>query len=329
MSALTIGVDVGGTKISAGVVDDNGRILEESRHDTPATDVPAIRGAIAECIADLREEHSDIVAVGVAAAAFVDVTRSDVEFAPNLAWRDEPLRRHVEQAVRLPVVIENDANAAAWGEYRFGAGKDVDHMLLLTIGTGVGGGIIDQGHLLCGATGMAGEVGHIRVVPFGLRCGCGVRGCLEMYGSGSALVREAQEQAQLGRLQAERLLELAGGDPANISGQMVTQAASEGDTMSRDLLAELGNFIGIGAASLAAVLDPAMIVIGGGVSEAGDLLLEPVRAAFGQHLTGRGYRSVASIVQAELGNRAGIIGAADLAADVAVRRGMLSQHEVE
>lgn len=322
MGALTIGVDVGGTKIAAGVVDEQGTILAESRHDTPATDVPAIRSAIADCVSDLKESHPQVAAVGIAAAAFVDATRSIVQFAPNLAWRDEPLRERVEEAVGLPVVVENDANAAAWGEYRFGAGRDVTHMLLLTIGTGVGGGIIDEGHLLRGGTGMGGEVGHIRLVDRGLLCGCGAKGCLEMYGSGSALVRMAKERAQTQRVQAQRLLELAGGDVEAISGRMVTEAAAAGDALATDLLADLGEYIGIGAASLAAVLDPTMIVIGGGVSDAGELLIEPVRRSFGTHLTGRGFRPVATVVKAALGNKAGIIGAADLAVQVGVERGM-------
>ncbi len=315
MSAVTIGVDVGGTKIAAGAVDESGRIIAQARRETPATDVSAIRDAIVGCVQDLRAEH-EVSAIGIAAAAIVDVNRSTVVFAPNLAWRDEPLRQYVEEATSLPVVVENDANAAAWGEYRFGAGRDVTHMLLLTIGTGVGGGIIDNGHLLRGAAGMAAEVGHIRVVPGGHRCGCGLRGCLEVYGSGSALVREAQEAARKGAVPGARLLEMAGGKAKNITGIMVTQAAEEGDTMALDLMSELGSSIGIGAASLAAVLDPAMIVIGGGVSAAKEILMEPVRASFAASLTARGFRPVAELVLAELGNDAGMIGAADLAREL-------------
>lgn len=313
MTAVTIGVDVGGTKIAAGAVNESGEILAEAKRETPATDVAQIRQAIAECVQELRAGH-EVSAVGIAAAAFVDESRSVVVFAPNLAWRDEPLRDHIEDAVGLPVVVENDANAAAWGEFRFGAGRDVNHMLLLTIGTGVGGGIIDRGHLLRGSAGMAAEVGHIRLVPGGIRCGCGLRGCFEVYGSGSALVREARELASQGAIPGARLLDLAGGNVQDITGAMVTEAAEAGDAMSIELLKDLGSHIGVGAAMLAAVLDPATIVIGGGVCAAKDLLLGPIRAAFASNLTARGFRPVASIVPASLANDAGIIGAADLAA---------------
>jgi glucokinase len=308
----TIGVDIGGTKIAAGVVSDRGEVLAEVRRETPATDVGAIEAAVVDAVRELRELHA-VEAVGVAAAGFVDAGRSVVTFAPNLAWRDEPLRADLERSLALPVVVENDANAAAWGEFAHGTGRDVSDMVLLTIGTGLGGGIVLGGRLLRGAAGFAGELGHVRVVPDGYRCGCGNRGCWEQYASGRALVREARDLARAGTPMAARLLELSSGDPDRIEGPQVTRAAQEGDPASVELLADLGRWIGEGAASIMAVLDSSMIVVGGGVSAAGDLLLEPARAAFRRQLTARGHRPDIPIELAQLGNDAGMIGVADLA----------------
>jgi glucokinase len=177
----------------------------------------------------------------------------------------------------------------------------------------VGGGIVLNGQLHRGAFGVAGEIGHVRVVPNGLLCGCGNKGCWEQYASGTALVREARSQAQHGSLIAKALLDRAGGDVAAISGPLITQAAQDGDAFAIEQLEALGVWLGEGIATLAAVLDPAVVAIGGGVSEAGDLLLDPVRAHFKSSLTGRNYRPTLEIRQAALGNKAGMIGAADLA----------------
>jgi glucokinase len=309
---LTVGIDVGGTKIAGGVVDEQGKILATARRESPATDTDAIERDIEDLVAELRVDH-DIVAVGVGAAGFVDSKRSTVLFAPNLAWRDEPLRADLEKRINLPVVIENDANAAAWGEFTFGAGEDVQDTLLVTVGTGVGGGIVLNGQLHRGAFGVAAEIGHMRVVPDGRICGCGNRGCWEQYASGTALVRDTREQASQGSLIARSLVDRAGGVVDGINGPLITEAAREGDSFAREQLASLGKWLGEGIASLTAVLDPAVVVIGGGVSEAGELLLEPVRAHYKANLTGRHYRPELEVRAALLGNKAGMIGAADLA----------------
>jgi glucokinase len=188
----------------------------------------------------------------------------------------------------------------------------VDDLLLVTVGTGVGGGLVLDGSLYRGAFGVGAEIGHMRVVPDGLRCGCGNRGCFEMYASGSALVREARAAARAGSLLAADLVDRAGGDVDAVTGPLITAAARDGDTFALEQLASLGRWLGEGIASLAAVLDPAVVVIGGGVSAAGDLLLDPVRRAFAAQLTGRGHRPTLEIRKARLGNRAGMIGAADL-----------------
>lgn len=310
---LAIGIDVGGTKIAGGVVDERGAVLREARVDSPASDVAAITASIADLVADLRESHPGVAAVGVGAAGYVDRTRSVVLFAPNLAWREEDLRAEVEALVSLPVVVENDANAAAWGEFAFGAGEDVDDLLLLTVGTGVGGGLVLDGQVYRGAFGVAAEVGHMRVVPDGHLCGCGKRGCWEQYASGSALVRSVRTAVEAHAPRAMPLLERAGGVVDRVTGPLITEAAGDGDEFATAALATLGRWLGEGVASLVDILDPAVTVVGGGVSAAGPLLLEPMRAAFLEQLTGRGHRPEMEIRTAELGNRAGLIGAADLA----------------
>ena len=309
-----IGVDIGGTKIAAGVVDEDGTILAQTRRATEPDDASSIDHAVAEVYAELSESY-DVSAIGVAAAGFVNSARSTVLFAPNIAWRDYPLRDRVKALIDddVRVVVENDANAAGWAEFRFGVGRDVDDMLMLTVGTGLGGAVIVDGKLVRGAWGVAAEVGHMRVVPGGHYCGCGHEGCWEQYASGSALVRDAQAAIIVDAERGATLLGLAGGDPRDLTGPQITEAAQAGDPLAVQLLAQLGRWIGEGSADVAALLDPALVVIGGGVGAAGDLLLQPARKAFADQLSARGHRPEAEIKLAAMGNEAGIVGAADLA----------------
>jgi glucokinase len=315
----TIGVDVGGTKVAAGAVDSRGRILEKLRRTTPAASPPQTAAVIGDVVCELASRY-DAAAVGIGAAGFVDETRSMVLFAPNLAWRDEPLKKQVEDRVGLPVIVENDADAALWAESMLGAARGHEHVMLITVGTGIGAGIMINGELYRGRWGAAGEPGHYRVVPDGRLCGCGNRGCWEQYASGSALVFEAREFARRSPGAAVRLLQLAGGTPEGITGPAVTRAAREGDAGALRCFQIVGRWLGEGLADLAAILDPGCFVIGGGVSEAGDLLLGPAREAFRNGLTGRHHRPFAQIKLAELGSDAGLIGAASLA-----RQWILSQ----
>jgi len=307
-----IGVDIGGTKIAAGVVDDDGVILAKLRRDTDPDEPGQIERAVVELVGELRRDF-EVSAVGVAAAGFVSSDRATVMFAPNIAWRDYPLRERVAPFIDVPVVVENDANAAGWAEFRYGAGQGVQDMVMLTIGTGLGGAIVVGGQLLRGAHGVAAEIGHVRMVPDGHMCGCGHEGCWEQYASGRALTRQARAAAIANPERAAALLALAGGEPKKIKGPYVTEVAQAGDELGIELLAELGEWIGVGAASLTAVLDPAAIVVGGGVCAAGDLLLDPIREAFGNSLSARGHRPEPRILLAEMQNDAGIVGAADLA----------------
>ena len=308
----TVGVDVGGTKIAAGLVDERGHVLARDRTESPATDPVEIVSTIGNLVRSLVGAH-EVEAVGVCAAGFVDKQRATVVFAPNLAWRDEPLKERLQKELALPVVVENDANAAAWGEFTFGAGEDVEDLLLLTIGTGVGGGVVIDGELVRGGFGFGGEVGHIQMVPGGVLCGCGNLGCLESYGSGNALERMTREHALEDPGGASTLVGRARGDIGEISGPLITEVARDGDAFALARLAELGDWIGQGVATLTAVLDPNVVVIGGGVSEAGPLLLDPIRSSFETHVTVRSHRPMLEVRQAELGNFGGIVGVADLA----------------
>jgi len=309
---LAIGVDVGGTKVAAGVVDEDGTVLAVTRRPTPSTSPGDVERTIAEVVAELRQDH-EVVAVGIGAAGFVDADRATVLFAPNLAWRHEPLRAEVAKLVDLPVLVDNDANAMAWGEYRFGAGRGERDLVCLTVGTGIGGGIVLDGSLYRGRFGIGAEFGHMQVVADGRRCGCGQRGCWEQYCSGRALLREAREIADVQKEWGSRLLELGGGRPEGIEAPEVTAAAREGDPAALACFEVIGRWLGLGLANLAAVLDPGRFVVGGGVGDAGELLLKPARERFAEQLTGGTYRPHAEIVGAALGNAAGLVGAADLA----------------
>ncbi|MEY9214021.1 ROK family glucokinase [Thermobifida halotolerans] len=314
---LVIGIDIGGTKVAGGVVTPAGRVLARLRTETPdrSKSPKVVEDTIVDVVEQLSRGHR-IRAVGVGAAGFVDERRTNVLFAPHLSWRDEPLREALQDRLGLPVVVENDANAAAWAETRMGAGRGVRDVVVVNLGTGIGGGIIIDGALRRGRHGLAGEFGHMVVVPNGHRCECGNRGCWEQYASGNALTREARELAASHSPMASRLLDAVNGDPSMITGPLVTELAREGDRACVELLEDMGAWLGVGLANLASAFDPELFVIGGGVCEADELLLAPARTHFGRALTGRGHRPEARIVRAALGNEAGLIGAADLARDV-------------
>jgi glucokinase len=310
--SLAIGVDIGGTKVAAGVVDEDGAIVDTERRPTPEFDVAKTEDVIADVVGELAARH-DVSAVGIGAAGWIASDRATVLFSPHLAWRDEPLRAALTHRIGVPVLVENDANAAAWAEYRFGAARNESVVVCVTMGTGIGGGLVIDGRVFRGAYGVACEYGHMTMVPEGRRCACGNRGCWEMYASGTALASDARELAAVAPVAAHRMLEMAGGDLDALTGPVVTSAAREGDPAAIDICTEMGHWLGHGLANLAAVLDPSVFVIGGGVSAAGDLLLGPARQTFTRTLTGRNFRPAARIALAELGPEAGLVGAADLA----------------
>jgi len=315
---LAIGVDVGGTKVAAGVVDERGQVLGSVRRPTPGHEPALVADTIAEVVGELRARHAVGVEapIGIGAAGWLNRDRTRVMFAPNLAWRDEPLHDIISARLGRPVIVDNDANTMAWAEYRFGAGRGCAELVCVTVGTGIGSGLVLDGKVRRGAFGVGAEYGHMQAVPAGLPCGCGSQGCWEQYASGRALVRNAREIIGASPASGRRLLELADGDLKLLTGPDVTTAAREGDPAAVKCFEEVGYWLGQGLASLAAVLDPARFVIGGGVSEAGELLLAPARAQFRAALPGRGHRPEAEIVLAHLGPDAGFVGAADLARTV-------------
>lgn len=312
-STTAIGIDIGGTKIAGALVGPDGLVTHRVRVATP-DDTAAIVGVTAELVETLSAAaDGEVAGTGVACAGLVDGRTGKVWYAPNLPWRDLDLGQEVGRRVGRAVLVENDASAAAWGEYRYGAGRDCDDMVLATVGTGVGGGCIIGDRLLRGAFGIGGEIGHVTLDPRGPRCGCGNDGCLEAFASGTALERRAREVLASGVPQAAALRERCRGDVEALTGQDVTELAQQGDPACVELLAELGTHLGHGLASVCAVLDPSLVVVGGGVADAGDLLLRPTAEAVASRLVGRGHRPSPRVVPATLGNDAGLVGAATLA----------------
>lgn len=307
---LSVGIDIGGTKIAGGVVDPDGVIVEKLRVDTPV-DTAQLASAVVDMVRHLGDRH-EVSAVGVAAAGFISKDQSTVIYAPNIDWRDEPLRDVLQSRLDLPVTIENDANAAGWAEYRFGAGRGFGDMVMLTLGTGVGGAVVLAGALLRGGHGIAGELGHIRFIREGRVCGCGQRGCLEQYASGRALQREANDIADAGGIGAA--LASLRAEKGEIEGPAVSRLVLAGDPGAIEALRRVATALGEACGGFQAVLDPEVFVIGGGVAQLGDDLLGPVQTAYRTALPGFGGRPVAEFAIAQLVNDAGIIGVADLAA---------------
>mgnify|MGYP000905983071 FL=1 len=311
--SLTIGIDVGGTKVLGGVVDESGKVLTTARKDTPRQGGSALTQTIADVAKELLQQHS-VASVGVSAAGFVSSDRKTMLATPNIAdWNGVDLDHQLTALIGLPVVIENDANAAAWGEAKFGAGKNQDHMMMLTVGTGIGGGIVVNGALYRGAFGIAAEFGHMRVVPDGHICGCGARGCFEQYASGNALLRHAREAINASPEVARNLLSRGDGTVAGLTGQAITEAARDGDAVAVAAFNTTGQWLGAGIASLAVLLDPACVVFGGGVIDAGEILLKPTRESLERNMPFAGKHPYPEIIAAQLGNEAGLVGVADLA----------------
>lgn len=315
MSApLTIGLDVGGTKVLGGIVDAQGTVLATVRKPSPVADAQATIAVMAQVVDELRAGTQDAIGgIGVGVAGHVDRSARHVLWAPNLRWRDVALADDLERLTSLPVIADNDGNVAAWGEFVHGSGAGMSDVTAVTVGTGIGGGIISDGRLLRGGHGGAAEIGHITFVPEGLLCGCGRYGCWEQYGSGTALVRYAREQASADSAAAAQVLALGNGTVEGLEGVHVTQAALAGDDFARAVLAHQGRILGMGMADLASVLDPQAFIVSGGVSTAGDLLLDSAREALAAHITGGADRPLPQIRVASLGVDAGLIGAAALA----------------
>jgi glucokinase len=303
-----IGVDVGGTKIAAAVVSPAGEILNEVRYPTQAVPPDRLIDTIAGAITEVKDGF-EVGAVCLAVPGLIMASVNTVIFSPNLHEIENiRLDEAIGSRTGMRVTVENDANAAAWGEFRYGAGKDVEHQVFITLGTGVGGGVITHGVLLRGAQGAGGELGHVTLDPDGPVCGCGNHGCLEALASGTAIGRRAREVANdrpnsaLGRLAIER----------QVLGEDVTGLAREGDEAALYVMEETGRWLGIGLAGFVNVFNPEVIAVGGGVSRAGELILEPARKEV--YLRARSpSRDLVEIKEATLGPASGVLGAAALA----------------
>lgn len=310
-SPLHIGVDVGGTKVLAGEVDAAGHVVRTATRRTPGrrVSVESVEDALTQAVADVAGGRP-VTGVGLAAAGFVDVAGERVMFAPHLPWAGEPVRDRLSARWGVPVALDNDANCAALAEAELGAARAASSALVITMGTGIGGALLLDGRLVRGAQGMAGEFGHMPVVPDGRGCECGHSGCWEQYSSGNALVRYARKRVGV---EPTMLSEMCEGDPAQLTGPMVTAAAEDGDLVARKAFARIGEWLGVGLAGLVAAFDPEVVVVGGGVSAAGDRLLDPARSALSGRLVGGRHRDVPPVVVAQLGASAGLVGAALLA----------------
>lgn len=295
-----IGVDVGGTKVLAVELGDGPAVNATARVPMPGRDASesAVESAVAAAVAEVAG-HRRVRAVGVAAAGLVDATRERVRFAAHLPWRDAAVRDRLADRWGVPVALDNDANCAAYAEVTAGAAHGADTAIVITLGTGIGGAVVLGGRVVRGANGMAGEFGHVQVVPDGLLCECGLRGCWEQYCSGRAL---------------ERVMRVAVG--SHLDGPEISQRALAGDRAARGAFDAIGTWLGVGIAGLVSAFDPERVVVGGGVSAGGDLLFEPARAALASSLQAAAHREVPSVVPARFGPEAGALGAALLAHDL-------------
>ena len=309
----TVGIDIGGTKVLGGVVDQTGAVIRRARRDTPTEGGVALTQAIADVALELMNEE-EIESVGVSVAAFISADRKTILATPNIKdWNGVNLDYELTTRIGLPVVIENDANSAAWGEFKFGAGRGKESILMLTVGTGIGGGIVINSNLLRGSFGIAAEIGHLRIVPNGLLCGCGAHGCFEQYGSGTALLRHAREAIAANPDRSRNILGRGDGTIEGVKGSAITEAARDGDELALSVFEITGDYIGAGIASLAVILDPEAVVIGGGVIDAGEILLNPIRTSMDKYMPFAGKHPHPQIIGAQLGNEAGLVGVADLA----------------
>ena len=312
MAVNAIGIDIGGTKVLGGVVTGTGEILATARRDTPREGGRALTEAIANVATELIQQYS-VDSIGVSAAGFISSDRQTMLATPNISnWNGVNLVTELTEILHKKIVLENDANAAAWGEFKFGAGRGRSDLMMLTLGTGVGGGLILGSSVFRGAFGIGAELGHIRIVPEGQLCGCGIRGCLEQYASGSALLRHAREAIDASPLLARNLLERGDGTIEGLRGNHITEAARDGDPVAIAAFNTMATYLGAGIASLCAVIDPSCVVLGGGVIDAGELFLGPTRDAALRLIPFSGKHPYPEIVAAVLGNHAGLVGVADL-----------------
>ncbi len=319
-----LAIDIGGTKIIAAIISGEGQVIAREYCLTLAGEGPQpvierIFSAADRLLGQKGRDSSQLGSIGIAAAGAIDFERGVVTLSPNLpGWCDVPLRDIIEEKYRVNTRLINDASAAALGELRFGAGKGVNNLILLTLGTGIGGGIIIDGGLYCGASGSAGEIGHITIDVNGPRCRCGNTGCWEMFASGTAVAREAMRR--IGQGEQSAITEIAGSQIENITAEKVEVAARRGDSLAREVILQAATYLGVGMVNLVNIFNPEMIIVGGGMSKMGDLLLEPARQIVKERAFPLAVEAV-RIVPAQLGDDAGVLGAAVFARQQELGRG--------
>jgi len=308
-SDLTIGIDIGGTKISAGVVDSSGNLIDSSKCSTPAEGGKDLISSVVNLVKELNKKY-EIKGIGISIAALISSDYGTIVGAPNIANLSKlNFVNEIKEEFKLPIIVENDANAAMWAEFKFGNAKGLNPVMFFIIGTGVGGGLVIDGKLFKGANGIGAEFGHMCVVPNGLLCGCGAKGCIEQYASGGALIRYANEALLANPDKSEEVLSFGEG---KLSGTALTKAAKAGNELALAAFSKQADWLGLACASYSLIIDPQAIIIGGGVVDAGELFLAPVRAAMRKYMPFAESHVPPKIIAAKFGNDAGLIGAADL-----------------
>ncbi|NLE43634.1 MAG: ROK family protein [Chloroflexi bacterium] len=313
---LVVGIDLGGTKISTALVTGTAQIVARDYRETRASDgqdaiIDRMMEASRLVMAQAGVAPDRIAAVGVGSPGPLDIEAGIVRGAPNLpGWHYVPLKQRIEESLGIATFLENDANAAAVGEHRFGAGQGVDHMIYVTVSTGIGGGLILNGSVYYGVSGTAGEIGHTTILANGPRCGCGNRGCVEALASGTAIAREARDAVARGV--SPVLHQMCEGDPDRITARMVAEAAAQHDPEASRIMDTAMEYLGIGMANLVNLFNPQLIVIGGGVANVGDVLFDPVRRGILRHALPAASQDI-QVVGAKLGDDVGVLGAAAVA----------------
>jgi len=311
---LFVGVDLGGTTIKIGLVNDDGQLIFDTEVPTRTKDgqeaiIEDIVLTTKQIVKQAGFEWDNVKGMGFGIPGLLNIAQGIVSLAPNLDWVNIPLKEILEEKLHIPIKIDNDANVAVLGEAWTGAGKGFKHLVMATIGTGIGGGIIIEGNILHGKNGMAAELGHIPISDEGLLCGCGNYGCLETISSATGIVRKGKQVVEDGKVSI--LTEKYMDKIDQITARRVIDAAKEGDKEAEQIVQNAGNLLGQGLATVANLLDPEIIIVGGGVSKAGDIIFDPIKEGLMRH----GLKSIVKsvkVVPAVLGNNAGMIGAASL-----------------
>jgi glucokinase len=314
--ALALGIDLGGTKILTAVIGAQGKIVSRDQSVTPAEKgqdavIHSILESVNRALHQAGIDPSDLIAVGVGAPGLSNPETGILFTSPNLpGWRDVPLREIVEKRLNKKTFLINDANAAALGEFNFGAGKGARHFIYITVSTGIGGGIIIDGNIYSGSSGTAGEIGHMTIDNEGPLCNCGNRGCWEALASGKALADEAIRQIQGGARTS--ILGYAGHAIEKVTAEVIHRSAEEGDELANRLIARTGYYVGVGLANLINIFNPELIVIGGGLANMGERLLKPAFKEAEKRSFKESYRAV-RFAPAALGKNSGVLGAAAFA----------------